>query len=165
MAPPKQAELLGANSGTIKLGDDVVETKVRLDKDQQQRLSTTLSISPNVRKEPDKVYLNLENVKSPTDAAVFYVYVNLPGDADPSDDTEHLAGTLSMFGVSKASKREGPTGGSGINASFDITRIIDAAFAQEGLAEEISVKLVSAVPGVTSEGISIGRISVYRQEQ
>ncbi|MBE1507936.1 tyrosinase family protein [Rhizobium viscosum] len=165
MAPPKQAELLGANSGTIKLADDVVETKVRLDKDQQQRLSTTLSVSPSIQKEPDKVYLNLENVKSPTDAAVFYVYVNLPGDADPSDDTEHLAGTLSMFGVSKASKREGPTGGSGINASFDITRIIDAAFAREGLAEEISVKLVSAVPGVTSEGISIGRISVYRQEQ
>ena len=67
-----------------------------------------------------------------------------------------------MFGVSKATAARGSNG---VNASFDITSIVDKMHAANALGDDISVKLVSAVPGATSDDISIGRISVYRQGQ
>lgn len=164
VAPPKSPSLIGANSTTVRLNDDVVESKVKLDTGERQKLSRTLSVTHGIAREPDRVYLNLENVTSPSDAAIFYVYVNLPENIDPAQDTEHLAGTFSMFGVSKASNAAASSG-NGVTASFDITRIIDATYAATGLEDEISVKLVAAVPGATSDAISIGRISIYRQEQ
>ncbi len=164
MAPPKSPALIGANSAVVRLNKDVVETKVKLDSGERQKLSRTLSVGPGITREPDRVFLNLENVKSPSDAAIFYVYVNLPDNVDPEDGTEHLAGSFSMFGVSKASDPTASSG-NGVTASFDITRIIDAKHAASGLEDELSVKLVAAVPGATSDDISIGRISIYRQEQ
>jgi tyrosinase len=107
------------------------------------------------------VYLNLENIKSPSDAGMFYVYVNLPKDADPEKYPDHFVGTLSMFGVSKASAKKGS--GNGITASFDITQIIDKLHMERSLSDALSVTLKSAVPGAKSVGASIGRISVYRQ--
>jgi tyrosinase len=168
MAPPKPAELVGANAGAVRLSGDVVETRVRLDSGQRQKLTTTLAartFSTATPRAPDRVYLNLENIKSPSDAAAFYIYVNLPQGADPKDHPELLAGTLSMFGVSKASKSHGATAGNGVTASFDITSIIDSMHTRNALGDDFSVKLVSAVPGATSSDISIGRISVYRQGQ
>lgn len=172
MSPPKSPELLGANSQAVRLNSDVVETRVRLDTGQRQRLTETLAVnrlSANAgaapAAAPDRVYLNLENIKSPSDAAVFYVYVDLPQGADPENHPDNLAGTLSMFGLSKASTPDGPAAGNGVTASFDITPIVDKMHAANALGGELSVKLVSAVPGATSEAISIGRISVYRQGQ
>lgn len=164
MAPPKSPSLVGANSSVVRLNSDVVETTIKLDSGEKQRLSQALSVGPGIAREPDRVFLNLENVKSPSDAAIFYVYVGLPDDVDPEDDTEHLAGSFSMFGVSKVSHPTASSG-NGVTASFDITSIIDAKHATSGLEDELSVKLVAAVPGATSNDISIGRVSIYRQEQ
>jgi tyrosinase len=159
MSPPKPAELLGA-SEAVRLAGDTVEARVRLDSGQREKLMSALNVRALAAapREPDRVYLNLENIKSPSDAALFYVYVNLPGNESPEQHPEHLAGTISMFGVSKAS-----AAGSSVNASFDITSIVDKMQAQNALGQDLSVKLISAVPGARNEGISIGRISVYRQ--
>jgi tyrosinase len=167
MSPPKAAELVGANADAVRLNSDVVETRVRLDSGQRRNLAEALDVrmAGAAPPAPDRVYLNLENIKSPSDAALFYVYVNLPEGADPEKHADHFAGTVSMFGVSKASAPQGPTGGNGVTASFDITPIVDKLQAEGSLGGELSVKLVSAVPGATGDDISIGRISVYRQGQ
>ena len=157
MAPTTPPSLLGA-SRNVRLNSDIVESKIVLDSDERQRLSKTLSISPGINREPDRVYLSLENVTSPTDAALFYVYVNLPEGVDPAEDTEHLAGSFAMFGVSKLSNSSASSG-DGVSASFDITRIIDEVHAGPGLSDEVSVKIIAAVPGATSDEISVGRIS------
>jgi tyrosinase len=70
-----------------------------------------------------------------------------------------------MFGSHKASVTDGPHAGNGISESLDITRIVDALHVDNALASELSVKLVSAIPGATGDDISIDRISVYRQSQ
>jgi len=166
MAPAKTAELLGANSGAVRLNSDVVEARVRLDSGQREKLRGSLNVrtlaTEATPRTPDRVYLNLENIKSPSDAALFYVYVNLPEGADHEKYKDRFAGTVSMFGVSKATKSGS---GNGVNASFDITSIVDKMHAANTLGDDISVKLVSAVPGATSDDISVGRISVYRQGQ
>jgi tyrosinase len=166
VAPPKPAELLGANQGALRLNEDVVETRVRLDSGQRQKLSAglqSMALGAAPAGAPDRVFLNLENIKSHSDAGLFYVYVDLPQGADPERYPDHLAGTISMFGVSKATASQGPGAGNGVNASLDITSIVDKLHLTNALGEDLSVKLVSAVPGATSDNISIGRISVYRQ--
>jgi tyrosinase len=167
MAPPKPAELIGGSAGPVVLNKDVVETRVRLDSGQSRQLSAarsvqamTESVAPKV---PDRVYLNLENVRSKSDAGLFYVYVNLPANADPEKHPECFAGTLSMFGVSKATAQSGS--GNGLNASFDITPIVDKLSTQNALSDDLSVKLVAAKPGGTSPDISIGHVRIYRQDQ
>ena len=167
MAPPKPAELIGATTDSVVLDKDVVEARVRLDSGQSQRLSAarspqSMSAAAQV---PDHVYLNLENVKSKSDAGLFYVYVNLPAGADPKAHPEYFAGTLSMFGVSKASAQSAPSGGNGLNASFDITEIVDKLSTDNKLSDDLSVKLVAAKPGGTSSDISIGHVRIYRQGQ
>jgi tyrosinase len=168
MTPPKPAELVGANDAVLRLNNDTVETKVRLDGEVRSRLTESLELNTSNAAEPrapDRVYLNLENIKSPSDAAAFYVYINLPPNADPKAHPELLAGTISMFGSHKASVTDGPHAGNGISESLDITRIVDALHVDNALASELSVKLVSAIPGATGDDISIDRISVYRQSQ
>ncbi|ESX27547.1 MULTISPECIES: tyrosinase family protein [unclassified Mesorhizobium] len=168
MTPPKAAELIGSNTSLVRLNGDVVESRVRLDGKELQKLTRALNaktFSAAAAREPDRIYLNLENIKSPSDAALFYVYVNLPQGADPEKYPDHFAGTLSMFGVSKASTPLGPTGGDGVTTSLDITSIVDRMHTENSLSGELSVKLISAVPGATSDDLSIGRISVYRQGQ
>jgi tyrosinase len=168
MTPPKPAELIGANDAVLRLNNDVVETKVKLDSGVRSSLKAALDLntfSTAAPRAPDRVYLNLENIKSPSDAAAFYVYINLPPNADPKAHPELLAGTISMFGSHKASVTDGPHAGNGISESLDITRIIDGLHLDNTLADEVSVKLVSAIPGATSNDISIDRISIYRQGQ
>ncbi len=163
---PQPPALLGANSTVVQLDKPVVETRVRLDANEHRLLVNTLSVSKlaaGTVKAPDRVYLNLENIKSTTDAALYYVYVNLPEGADPAQSPEHFAGTVSMFGVSGASATEGATAGNGVGASFDITHIIDKLHAADALGGELTVKLVSAIDGDGDAEVSIGRISVYRQ--
>ncbi|QIO54596.1 tyrosinase family protein (plasmid) [Rhizobium leguminosarum bv. trifolii] len=91
-------------------------------------------------------------------------YLNLPEGVDPAEDVEHLAGSFAMFGVSNLSDASASSG-DGVSASFDITKIIDKVQAGSGLSDQISVKIITAVPGATSNEISVGRISLYRQEQ
>jgi len=89
---------------------------------ESMKRSTLESANPQ---EPDHVYLNLENIKSPTDAAVIYVYVNLPAGAKPEDHPECFAGAVSLFGARKATAADGAHGGNGISESLDITGIVD----------------------------------------
>ncbi|WP_081025985.1 tyrosinase family protein [Ralstonia solanacearum] len=166
VAAPQPPTLLGANSTVVQLDKPVVETRVRLDTNEHRLLVNTLSmakLAAGVVKAPDRVYLNLENIKSTTDAALYYVYVNLPEGANPEQSPEHFAGTVSMFGVSGASDKAGSTAGNGVGASFDITHIIDKLHAADALGGELTVKLVSATGGDGDAEVSIGRISVYRQ--
>ena len=168
MAPPKPAELVGANSSVVRLSNDGVETKIPLDNTVRRKLTATMdthTFSMTAPHAPDRVYLNLENIKSPSDAAAFDVYVNLPKDADPKKHPELFAGTVSMFGARKASASDGPRGGNGLSASLNITHIVDKMHQDKTLSGDISVKLVSSVPGASSDKISIGRISIYRQGQ
>ncbi len=163
MAPPKPPELLGASPDLVRLDRDSVEARVMLDPAPRHRLTAALRVDRADAGAPDRVYLNLENIRSPSDAAMFYVYVDLPSGADPERHPANFAGTISLFGVSKASVTRGGAPGNGATISLDITEIVDAMQAKGGLGDDIAVRVVAAVPGATNDDISIGRISVYRQ--
>ena len=113
---------------------------------------------------PDRVFLNLENVRGRRDAMVLDVYLNLPSDADPHKHPELRVGSVSLFGIRKASRVDAPHGGSGLNLTVEITDYIDAHGLDPSLdLQDLRVKLIAEAPIKPEDDITIGRISLYRQ--
>jgi tyrosinase len=169
MAEQNPAELVGANDSAVQISGDAVETQVKMDAGASTKLRSSFSassVAATVSKEPDRVFLNLENIRGVNDSAVFYVYVNLPKDAKPEDNPDHLAGVVSLFGVRKATRSDSTHGGNGINESLDITDVIDKLHLNNTLdADHLNIRFVSRTAIRPQDGISVGRVSVYRQGQ
>lgn len=164
------AEIMGANDGKLNLSAGAVATKVRLDKPTKARLVESLNaaLSAPAPKEPDRVFLKLENIRGFNDAALFSVYVGLPPEADPASHPENLAGTVSMFGVSKASRdATGSEGGNGLTQVFDISSIVDSLHLHGGLQdlESLDVRFVPYRPVRPESRISVGSVKMLRQQQ
>jgi tyrosinase len=164
----KPAEMIGSNERVVDLSGGNVDTHVRLAQTGMEAVASSRELSfGDARIEPDRVFLKLENVRGGNDAAVFYVYVGLPEGADPEQHPENLAGTLSFFGVSKASAPSGG-GGNGLDQVFEITHLVDSLHARGDLAavENLPVRFVPR-PGYTMPlgGLSVGRVTIFRQPQ
>jgi tyrosinase len=165
MAAPKTVELLGANDGSIRLSGTEASTSVALDATVQNKLSTNLrsalTAAPTV---PDRVFLNLENVRGISDATTFEVYINVPDGANPANYPRNLAGNVSLFGVRKASKVDDTHAGDGLTIVLEISDVIDRLHLSGALsAGQLHVKLVPRHPVPDEAQISIGRISIFRQ--
>lgn len=104
---------------------------------------------------PDRVFLKLENVRGTGDAQRLDVTVN----GTP-------AGTVSLFGLRKASLVDGHHGGSGLTFRLEITDIMDTLHLQDALAvASLDVQIKSGEELDASESISIGRVSINRLTQ
>lgn len=113
---------------------------------------------------PDRVFLNLENVTSLSDATIFNVFVGLPDDIDGAERSVYRAGAVSLFGVSSASDPSGRHAGSGLNFTLEISDIIDKLHV-DGLLEAglLRVQIASMDPISEASNTRIGRVSIYRQ--
>ena len=113
---------------------------------------------------PDRVFLNLENVRGLQDATAFNVYINVPEGEDPAKYPDHLAGSIALFGVRKATVTDGQHAGDGLTFVLEITRIVDRLHLAGAFdANQLHVELVPLRPVSETAQISIGRISVFRQ--
>ncbi len=162
MTQPPPAELVGANDEIVRLEGEAVETNVRVDPAAVARTMATLDagLAMAGQADPDRVFLNLENIRGVNDAAVFYVYVNHPSAAVP----EALIGAVSLFGVRKATATDQAAAGNGITESLEMTDWVDqlrAAGVQD--LNDIRVRLVPRTAVRPEDNISVGRISIYRQ--
>jgi tyrosinase len=169
MDRPQATELIGANDSTVRLQGAAVETQVRVDRVAAQKVmrsfqtSATLSATPV---EPDRIFLNLENIRGQNDAAIFYVYVNLPQDANPEEHPDRLAGVVSLFGVQNATRTDDAHAGNGINEVLEITEIVDALHSSGTVdLDHLSVRFVPRTDVRPEDDISVGRVSVYREGQ
>jgi tyrosinase len=168
MAGPPNVELLGANTQSIRLSGTEARTSVALSPAVKNKVTASLqatrAAAAAARTAPDRVFLNLENVRGVNDAVTFSVYINVPEGEDPAQHPELDAGTIGLFGVRKASVRDSRHAGDGVNYVLEITSIVDALHLSGALdANQIHVRLVPLKPVPDSAQISIGRISVYRQ--
>jgi tyrosinase len=165
----RQAELLGANDAALQLGAAPVDTRVRLDRPTTARVVQSLqsmAAPGGAAREPDRVYLNLENVRSESGSGSYLVYVALPEGANPAEHPENLAGTLSLFGVRRATLADGPQAGNGLTTVFDITNIVDRLHMSQALdVEHLPVRFVPSSNTGPQQNVTVGRISIYRQPQ
>lgn len=157
-------ELLGASSGGFSLTGAGAKASVQLDHAVRNKMSSSLQGMAGGPAEPDRVFLNLENVKGVNDATVFSVYINVPDGDDPARHPELKAGSIGLFGVSKASAMDGPHAGDGLTFTLEITHVIDTLHLQGALnVNQLHVSLVPMKPVPNSAPVSIGRIGIFRQ--
>jgi len=161
-----QVELIAASGATIELGANPVEARLQVDRPGVARtfsslraLASDAGLDGAPLHEPDRVFLNLENIRGNYNAALYRVYVGVP-----QQGNDHYVGAVSMFGVAKASDPARGHGGNGITEVIEITDAIDALHLR-GVDDlrELRVRLEPAMEVHEGDQLSVGRISVYRQ--
>jgi tyrosinase len=165
MAGPKTVELLGANNQSVRLSGAEVRTSVALDPGARNRLSASFrAAADGTPAVPDRIFLNLENVRGLSDATAFNVYINVPEGANPANYPRNLVGSIALFGVRKASVANDTHAGDGLTFVLEITDFIDRLQLSGALETgQLQVQLVPRHPVPDEAQISIGRISVFRQ--
>lgn len=163
-AMPQKTELVGTYSQPLRIGPAPVSASVALDKPTHQKTLNSLSLGLDAKAEPDRVFVNIQNIRGNNDAASFYVYVNLPEGADPKAYPDHRARAITLFGVAEASKTDSKHAGNGLTEVVEITDVVDKLHAKGALGDDqIKVSLVPANDIQLQDDISVGAISVYRQ--
>jgi tyrosinase len=169
MENQQSTEMIGANSNRMALTGRTASTQVQLDDAMLSKVARSFTAfeaaDPSVQ-EPDKIFLNIENIRSARDGAVIDVYINLPSGADPAEHPELYAGSIAFFGVRSASQKEHPHGGLGVTEVLDITHIIDALHLAGGLdISNLRVEFLSRDELTLDDNVTVERVSVYRQGQ
>jgi tyrosinase len=165
MAGSKTVELLGANNQSLRLVGAEARSAVALDSTVQSKVSASLRLgTAAAASAPDRIFLNLENVRGLSDATAFKVYINVPEGDDPAQHPELLAGSIALFGVRKATLADAKHAGNGLTFVLEITHVIDTLHLAGALnAAQLHVRLVPLNPVPEAAQISIGRISIFRQ--
>lgn len=146
------SELVGAHDGALDIKSSGARAQVRFDSGVRTKLSNSLRTA-SLESPPDRAYLQLENVRGTRDAQKLQVYVN-----------EHLAGTVALFGLRRASMKDLGHGGSGLTFELDITSLIDALYVENALqTDTLDVKILPSHAVDSDAPISVGRVSVYRE--
>jgi len=155
MSLPKEAELLGATSAALEIKGSGASAIISCTQDGQQKLLAAQT-------SPIPIYLALENIRGSYDAAVLNAYINLPEGARPGDHRNLLAGSVGLYGLTRASVPDNENGGQGLTSIFDISRVISELFAVESMRPDaIRISIVPNHPLPDSADIVVERISIF----
>ncbi|HEY1055370.1 MAG TPA: tyrosinase family protein [Emticicia sp.] len=154
------SELVGASSSPLKVDATGAHTDIKLDSSGWNTVARSLKMNNMVKrldaeKLPDQVYLQLEGIKGNEDSVVCSVSVN-----------NQYAGHLSLFGLRKATQKDGQHGGGGLTVRFDISDIVDKLELTNSIdvdALDVHIQPVNII----AEGneLTIDRVSIYREGQ
>ena len=159
MTLPKEAEVLGANSGELEIKGSGAHTIVKLTANGQRHLSALLS---KTNAEPTPVYLGLENIRGTFDATVLNAYIGLPENARGSDHPDLLIESVGLYGLRMASVRQEGNVGEGLTFILEITPILLDLLASKSVsAEEIRVSILPDRGLPDSVTIVVGRVSIF----
>lgn len=162
-AKPKMTELLGASDRPLRIAGRVSRASVKLDASVRRKTVRSLAMAAKTAA-PDNVYLKVENVRGTFDAAVLSVYVNLPEKANLRESGQFLAGNIALFGLRRASMKDGQHAGEGLTFILDMTPVIDELHLKNELdVESLGVSVIPSGPLPEKVDITVGRISIYRE--
>jgi tyrosinase len=163
VAGGNNVELVGANREPLRIIGGEADTSVQLDTGVRDKVSASLAVTAG-QAAPDRVFLNVENVRGLVDSTAFQIYVALPDGANPADHPERLAGSVALFGARKATATDGEHWGQGLTFVLEITKIFDALHLGNALnVNSINVRIVPVKPVSEDAQVSIGRVSIFRQ--
>ncbi len=142
---------MGANDEPVPLRDSEVRSHVRLSRAPRRR-RVTESLVPRAADAmdqgpvPDRVFINLENVRGTGDATAFSVYVGLGDDEDAESHPERLAGRIAPFGVSEGERPRQRGGRPGPDLVLEITDIVEELTMEGSFNIELARRLVPQRP-------------------
>ncbi len=159
--PQPQPELVGASTAVV-LDSPVKTAQIAFHPPAAQAALARVAAT-----RPARAFLNLENVTGTGRLPQYDVYIDVPPPGqDASGRPPLFAGTLSPFGVQKASRPGGPHGGSGITTVLEITDPVEQ-LRREGRWDETRVHVTFVrrdLVGrqlVPTSNLQVGRVSVY----
>lgn len=156
-------EIVGANDTSLPIKGLGASTTVQLDREVVQRVANSLGTASETFA-PDRVYLNLDNVRGTQDATVLSIFINLPEGSNSADHPELLAGNVGLFGLRRASTADGKHVGGGLSFLLDISPIVDRLHLDKALsADTLRVTIVPDRPVPDGAEITVGRVSIYRE--
>ena len=157
-------EMVGATEKPVVLTTGTAEA----------RLSLTPPTGPGERPEavaePEKIYLNVENIVGASRAGSYAVYLNVPAGDRPEAHPELLAGVLPMFGLAEASAADSAHAGSGLHYALEVGKIVRRLREENAWdPSDVRISFVPRRPAMTPEGapeaapepITVGRVSLY----
>lgn len=165
MGTPEQqrVELLGANEDTVEVGSAPARTDIAMPAQATNAAVRTMGATTPGR-ETTRLYLALESIKGKAPYATVDVYVNLPEGGTPEAHADHVAGSLHLFGLNRASAPNGGHGGNGLGQTLDITDLANRLTkAGNFKPDHIRVTLVPVEGSSENEPITIERVSVLKR--
>ena len=163
MGSQPTSELLGSNDSEIPLGPNPIKSRVKL----AIRPLTTVSKSftnslmrAETPGEPDRVFLQLENIRGKDGSGIFDVVLHKPD--SPLGSAGIPAGSISLFGLEQASQPDGDHAGNGLNKTLEITKAIDAMKLGPTQTESLDIEIIPRSDVREEDEIKVGQISVYR---
>lgn len=113
---------------------------------------------------PDRAYLKLENVRGTFDASILSVNIARAEGVEGRESHGYVAGTVALFGLRRATVKDGQHAGEGLTFVLDVTPITDELQLAGALdVDSLLVSVVSDRRPTDNTEITIGRISLYRQ--
>jgi tyrosinase len=156
-------ELVGASRTAVDVKGSDVHLAVVLDKSARRKVTNNLTAAAK-GSAPDRIFLNLENVTGLADATTFKIYVGVPKGEDPARHPDRLAGTVTLFGVRRASKTEGRHAGKGLTFVLEVDDLVDDLHLRNAFdVDHLDVRIVPLRPVGEASRIRIGRVSIFRQ--
>jgi tyrosinase len=158
-------ELMGASDNLVKLGGSAITAEVKLAAQPRARFEasfTRSNILATTPGEPDRVFINLENIRGENGSAVFDVYL---GSKTSSANTPGAhVGSFSLFGLEEASNANGPHGGRGLTKVLEATKAFDAMHLSKELGVgSLEVRIVPRSDVRDEDAITVGQVSLYRK--
>ena len=160
-----KTELVGASKSRISLARRTT-VPVRIDSEGAGRVQEGFAAALGAARpaRPGRVFLNLENVRGAANSMTYKVYVNVPEGENAEDHPERLAGTIGLFGISRATEGDGPHGGNGVSFSLDITRVLGDLHLEENFdPSALRVELVPRTETGVAPDVTVDRVSIYRE--
>lgn len=156
----RRIDVLGAIAPGVSLGGGRRTARIGLAPPPTARSRKSLAgAAPSA----ERYLLNLENITGVDPGQAYRVYVNLPDDGDPDTEERHLVGTMSLFGVARASDPDGEHSGNGLSYVFDVTELVGRRPDGTRDAEALTVDFVSDDDGLRDDAANVGRISIVRE--
>jgi tyrosinase len=155
----QNVELVGENRGSMSITGSEAQTSVQLDQKVRRKVAMGLSAAVEATAPaPDRIYLNLENIRGKAGSPVLSVYVRESG------GQEALAGNIALFGLRKASLTDQEHGGQGLTFVLDITKIVDELHRNNLLdVDSLEVRIVPVNPVPEDAKVTVGRVRIYRE--
>jgi tyrosinase len=160
---PRPPELVGATDQPVQLGSTPTTATVAINSPRGPiaREFEGEQLPPSTR-----VYLKLENVTATRlNASTVVVYINIPPGGRPSDHPDRRVGNLPVFGVVEASRRTDTHSGSGISATYEITkavRALTAAGSWDPSKVQVTFVPIADATGAIGQGdVKVGRVSLF----
>ncbi len=159
----QRVELLGVSADPVHVGSTPAAASIAL-----EPVAANVAIQMMGASAPGstiaRLYLALESIRGNAPYATVDVYLNLPDGAAPDTHADHVAGSLHLFGLDRASRPDGGHGGNGLGQTLDITDLADQLVkAGDFDPAHLRVTLVPVEGSSETDPITVARVSLLKR--